>query len=260
MSKTNTGLVAWALKAVSDGWVYCYGTYGNLFTVSKYSEKRRQYPSHYTEDRHETYLEYIKQHKIATDCVGLIKSYLWELDGVIQYKRDGIPDVSAKGMYNRCSEKGRIADGIPHIPGVLVFNKDKSHVGIYDGHGRVIEAQSFAKKVRVNTLASRPTFTLWGICPDIKYAEGETEVPETAPEINTGKEVPGVPTIRKGCEGVAVQIMQKLLIVHGLSLPKYGPDGDYGTETENAVKKFQHDNKLTPDGICGPKTWAALAK
>lgn len=35
-------------------------------------------------------------------------------------------------------------------------------------------------------------------------------------------------------------------------------DGLYGFDTFSAVKKFQTDNSLTPDGIVGPKTYAAL--
>lgn len=37
-----------------------------------------------------------------------------------------------------------------------------------------------------------------------------------------------------------------------------GVDGIYGTATKNAVIKFQRDNSLTPDGIVGKKTMAAL--
>ena len=35
-------------------------------------------------------------------------------------------------------------------------------------------------------------------------------------------------------------------------------DGVYGTKTKKAVSTFQSANKLTADGICGPKTWSAL--
>lgn len=35
-------------------------------------------------------------------------------------------------------------------------------------------------------------------------------------------------------------------------------DGIFGKITEEAVKNFQHDSGLNPDGIVGPKTWAAL--
>lgn len=35
-------------------------------------------------------------------------------------------------------------------------------------------------------------------------------------------------------------------------------DGIYGKNTKNAVAAFQSASKLSADGICGPKTWAAL--
>ncbi|MGH7179390.1 MAG: peptidoglycan-binding protein [Tepidisphaeraceae bacterium] len=37
------------------------------------------------------------------------------------------------------------------------------------------------------------------------------------------------------------------------------PDGVFGTETEKAVKAFQAQHNLTPDGVIGPMTFAPLA-
>jgi hypothetical protein len=37
-------------------------------------------------------------------------------------------------------------------------------------------------------------------------------------------------------------------------------DGRYGAYTVSAVKRWQKAHGLTPDGIVGPKTWAAMAK
>ena len=65
-------------------------------------------------------------------------------------------------------------------------------------------------------------------------------------------------TIKRGCKGEAVREMQQLLIAAGYSLPKYGADGTFGAESESALREFQSDNGLSADGICGPKTWAAL--
>lgn len=45
--------------------------------------------------------------------------------------------------------------------------------------------------------------------------------------------------IRKGDSGAFVQQIQRLLIATGYKMPKYGADGDFGEETETAVKKFQ---------------------
>lgn len=35
-------------------------------------------------------------------------------------------------------------------------------------------------------------------------------------------------------------------------------DGVFGDNTSSALKKFQGDNQLTVDGVCGQKTWNAL--
>lgn len=64
--------------------------------------------------------------------------------------------------------------------------------------------------------------------------------------------------LKKGAKGKNVKAMQTLLIGYGYFCGGYGADGDFGSETETALKSFQKTNKLTPDGICGPKTWAKL--
>ena len=46
----------------------------------------------------------------------------------------------------------------------------------------------------------------------------------------------------------------------GYDLGMYGADGDFGSNTLEAVKKFQSDCGLKADGIVGPLTWGALDK
>ena len=65
-------------------------------------------------------------------------------------------------------------------------------------------------------------------------------------------------TIRRGSKGQAVTELQEKLMQLGYPLPRYGADGDFGRETEKALKLFQTNAGLTADGICGPLTWAAL--
>ena len=43
-----------------------------------------------------------------------------------------------------------------------------------------------------------------------------------------------------------------------MSLGEKGIDGKFGTGTLRALVQFQKDNKLSPDGVCGAKTLAAL--
>lgn len=76
-----------------------------------------------------------------------------------------------------------------------------------------------------------------------------TDVPEAEP-------IP--PTLRKGNESSHVKKAQELLISAGYDVGSDGADGKFGRETLSAVRAFQADHGLSPDGIIGPKTWAAL--
>lgn len=69
---------------------------------------------------------------------------------------------------------------------------------------------------------------------------------------------PDPPTVGRGDDGWAVKMAQRRLEHHGFDP---GPiDGDFGPNTEKAVKRFQRSRDLDPDGIVGPLTWKALNK
>lgn len=63
-------------------------------------------------------------------------------------------------------------------------------------------------------------------------------------------------TLRKGDEGPDVVTMQ--LALTELGYLSGAADGNFGTGTQNAVKKFQQDNGLDADGIAGKMTLEAL--
>ena len=67
-------------------------------------------------------------------------------------------------------------------------------------------------------------------------------------------------SLRKGSSGDAVKTMQTMLIACGYSCGSTGADGDFGKNTEAAVKAFQKDKGLTVDGVYGDQTKAALEK
>ena len=60
-------------------------------------------------------------------------------------------------------------------------------------------------------------------------------------------------TLRKGARGDAVREMQQLLCDQGY-LTAGGVDGNYGGGTERALKLFQKDQNLNPDGVGWPQT------
>lgn len=64
--------------------------------------------------------------------------------------------------------------------------------------------------------------------------------------------------VRIGSRGEHVVKIQQGLVDNGLALPQYGTDGIFGLETLSALKNYQADNNLEPDGIVGPKTIGAL--
>ena len=63
---------------------------------------------------------------------------------------------------------------------------------------------------------------------------------------------PDLPTVRRGHTGAFVKRLQDLIGVMA--------DGYFGPQTESAVRERQRGLSLVPDGIVGPKTWAALSQ
>lgn len=64
--------------------------------------------------------------------------------------------------------------------------------------------------------------------------------------------------LKRGMKGGAVFALQALLIGYGYDLGKKGLDGSFGKATEAALRKYQHEHDLDPDGSCGRKTWSSL--
>lgn len=67
-----------------------------------------------------------------------------------------------------------------------------------------------------------------------------------------------VKAVQPGDEGSAVKVMQAVLIAKGYSCGSSGADGKFGNGTASALEKFQKNNKLAADKICGTETWTKL--
>ena len=236
--------------AIANDWGYIWGTAGDLWTKAKQEALEKTTDANRANSR--KYGSKWIGHYVA-DCSGL---FSWAFRQLGSYMYHG-----SDTMYNKyCTAKGDLVkgartDGQGLKPGTAVFTYNqktgkRGHVGLYVGDGKVIEAKGAQNGV-VQSKVTDAKWVNWGEMLRVDYS-GEAPDPQPEPPPVTE------PTIRKGNRNIYVKQMQTLLDRLGYSLGICGIDGDFGTATEKAVKEFQRDHGLSQDGVCGPKTWAAL--
>src|SRR5829696_7844996 len=69
---------------------------------------------------------------------------------------------------------------------------------------------------------------------------------------------PNSPPLQPGSTGAKVAELQRVLIQIGYGSLVGQADGKFGLSTQNAVKKFQQDNRIPMDGKVGQITWGTL--
>ena len=239
---TAEHFVAWCQSML--GQPYWYGTCVWKCTQSLLNSKSKQYPSHYGSSRTARYKADIADGKICADCVGACKGYAWN-NGK---KKSEVPDKSANGMFDWAKKKGAEWGTIGTIPEVLgIAVRFDGHVGYYAGNGYVIEWRGFNYGCVRTKLAGRK-WTHWYRLPWIDYGEGAL--------IKTYDL--GERELRKGITGGDVKEMQTRLKELGYDLGRYGVDGDFGSDTKDAVMKFQMDNGLEATGVYNAVTHEKL--
>lgn len=243
--------VAWNAAKLCIGWAYVFGARWQYCTPGN---RRARYS-----DEHPTIKTACKnfngssssgcvgckwypgsKYTRINDCrgftYGVLKAvYGWELMG------NGC--TSQWTNANNWKAKGTVADGIPANTLVCLFvkkGKVMEHTG-FAYNGETVECSS---GVQYFTKINKK-WTDWGVPACI-----DGDVPEPTP----GQK----PTIRRGDKGKWVTLAQTELINQGYSCGSTGADGDFGKNTEAAVKRFQLDHGLTADGVIGQKTWNAL--
>lgn len=135
---------------------------------------------------------------------------------------------------------------VGHVEAVYTINKDTGKITIC-GHGsahpRTTELNAYCKS-RYGKKTSTPVGHkgLVKVRRHKLIAGIEQEHTQEANEL------------RRGDTGEMVRHMQRALMAAGYSLPSYGDDGDFGAETEAAVKAFQRAHGLIADGIADSAT------
>ena len=192
------------------------------------------------------------------DCNGLAEGIYKDFSGV------SINTYARLNYANWCGIKG--SGLIPEkrrVPGAAVFWGDTAasihHVAylykpVKDGHPEgdwyIIEARGVMYGVVQTRLYSRlPNY--WGWMD--KYFDYGSAAAADPVVFHLG-----IRLLKNGAEGDDVKELQNILIELGYDCGKWGVDGDFGDQTEMAVKKFQLNNRLDPDGEVGPLTVAAL--
>lgn len=85
---------------------------------------------------------------------------------------------------------------------------------------------------------------------------------EAVPEKGTGQTAASctvtLPVLREGHTGGSVRALQRLLIGAGHSVGPDGADGDFGSNTKQALIACQKGKGLDADGVAGKASWTAL--
>lgn len=196
------------------------------------------------------------------DCICFIKSLLWgwngnpnAIYGGASYESNGVPDITTEDMMGRCTDASEDFSNVA----VGEYLWMKGHCGIYVGNGLAVECtpkwNNCVQITAVHNIGAKDgynsrTWAKHGKLPYVAYIE------ESAPASN--KCTVQLPILRSGDSGDAVKAMQTLLIGYKYSCGAYGADSKFGYATEYAVRRYQRENGLDNDGICGPATWNKL--
>ena len=175
-----------------------------------------------------------------------------------------LPSKNAEDLWAAAQKMGLRTGQTPEPGALIVWAKGKTGDGS-DGAGHVAAVEIVNSNGSIVTSesgwnAKKPFWTQtrrddgnWGQSRDYRFL-GFILPPEAAAP---SPAAPAKQTVRKGDKGATVRQMQERLAALGY-LRKQEIDGDFGKITLGAVCGFQLEQHLEVDGVCGPRTWAAL--
>ena len=94
-----------------------------------------------------------------------------------------------------------------------------------------------------------------------QFKERVKELYSGAESVREGCYMTTFENVHKGVNGADALTVQRLLYAQGYKGADGEPlklDGDFGANSEHALKEFQKASGLNDDGDCGPLTWAKL--
>lgn len=159
-------------------------------------------------------------------------------------------------------KNGVVLEGEPHNE---IIESSKFLIYKFIGDDEYLRNEpSYDQDVKVQPLAKNSFVLHIEDCGDWRlvyvdkkndWTTGYVESKYLQPINQSGETEFGSRVLKKGCKGDDVKQLQAALILIGFKLPKYGADGGFGSETRNAVRKFQKNHGLSADGIVGSDTY-----
>lgn len=263
----------WQIALLCVGWAYVFGAWGAECTVG---ERKQRYKYNAIANILES-CQRLRTKEPKSSCSGCKwypggeRTRCFDCRGFTDWilKQFGF-DLIGEGATSQWNTKsnwciwGTVADGVPDnvLVNLFIWNgSTMKHTGFYY-NGATCECSSGVQhfeKMKKNR------WTHWAVakCFESECIYDPSENGENAPNQPSDPaddEIPtdDLPTVRRGDKGNAVRSMQNLLLDRGYDLGKWGADGDFGAQTEKAVKQFQRDWGLKVDGVCGEQTWKML--
>ena len=175
-----------------------------------------------------------------------------------------LPSTNAENLLAAAEKQGLRTGTKPEPGALIVWAKGKvgngadgaGHVAcveIVNSNGSIVTSESGWNAKKPFWTQTRRKDGNWGQSKDYRF-QGFILPPEAAAP---SPAAPAKQTVRKGDKGDTVRQMQERLAVFGYLRPAE-IDGDFGKITLGAVCGFQLEQHLEVDGVCGPRTWAAL--
>jgi hypothetical protein len=265
MIKTGKELAAVCEKVAKEyKTLYVLGCFGWPMTAEKKQRAKNAQSYNRKEDR-AAKIDAASADTFGFDCVCLIKALLWGWNGDstkdyggATYGSNGVPDIDETSMINACKDVSTNFSSIQVGEAVWL----PGHIGVYIGNGLAVECTPIWKDgvqiTAVHNIGKKSgyngrTWTKHGKLPYVTYDKVEAPAPT-----NKVEKPSDLPVLKKGSEGASVKALQILLIGYGYSCGRYGADGDFGGDTDKAVRAYQADRGLEVDGVVGPASWAEL--
>ena len=175
---------------------------------------------------------------------------------------DQIAWFKSRGLWLGHVTDIKVGDIIYYDWDKIAEAKPADHVGIVEcvkGDEIIVIEGNYGDYANNRTRVARRTIKksypyIYGIARPA-YADN---VPNQNESKQEDKIMVAVRELSKGSEGTDVKALQVLLIHNGCDIGHCGIDGDFGADTDAAVRQYQQSHNCEVDGIAGVQTWNKL--